>query len=146
MTMLEQAWLDCRSRPTQVLLVEDDPAVRALFETVSRTLNCEIVEACTADAARELLTSRAFDFALLDLKLPDASGTEVFLFLRDRYPDVAAVIFSAYLNDTVVDELSHLGAGLFVPKPTRLDTVVTVLRSLGVRPRVTEESLAAAAI
>ena len=59
----------------EVLLLEDDPPLRRRLAAHLRTLKAEVTEASTIEEARRILRDLRFDFALVDLHLPDGCTT-----------------------------------------------------------------------
>jgi len=59
-----------------VLHIEDDPATRHIVTNILRN-NATISEADTLSKARKILVKQHFDLVILDLLMPDGSGTEL---------------------------------------------------------------------
>src|SRR5207237_7442034 len=68
----------------RILLVDDDPALRALVRMTLPTDGTEVVEAAGADEAVTLLDGSPFDLVLLDWTMPEKSGADVLRTLHDR--------------------------------------------------------------
>jgi len=63
-------------RNVEVLLVDDDPAVRAIFARILRQADIGVLPVASGDAALELLhAGRSFDVIVSDLIMPGLSGT-----------------------------------------------------------------------
>ncbi|WP_324147621.1 hybrid sensor histidine kinase/response regulator [Dyella sp.] len=76
-----------RTKDISVLLVEDHPAIRFVFEQQLRSIGC-LVTACPDGAsALRMFDSNAFDLVLMDCGLPDISGYEVTRAMRKREMD-----------------------------------------------------------
>lgn len=76
-----------RSKDISVLLVEDHPAIRFVFEQQLRSIGC-LVTACPDGAsALRMFDSKPFDLVLMDCGLPDISGYEVTRTIRRREKD-----------------------------------------------------------
>jgi two-component system response regulator MprA len=116
-----------------VLLVEDDPALRA---SVARGLREHGLQVTTAvDGASALATAGAgpgtrFDAVVLDIGLPDSDGRDVCHALRARGIDVPVVFLTA--KDQLTDVLAAFSAGGddHVAKPVHLSELVARLRAL----------------
>jgi two-component system response regulator MprA len=116
-----------------VLLVEDDPALRA---SVARGLREHGLQVTTAvDGASALATAGAgpgtrFDAVVLDIGLPDSDGRDVCHALRARGIDVPVVFLTA--KDQLSDVLAAFSAGGddHVAKPVHLTELVARLRAL----------------
>lgn len=85
----------------KVLLVEDEPEVRAVATTFLRNLGC-VVTAC-ANAEQALLrlgTNARFDLLLTDIALgPGMRGTELAREAQARLPQLAVLLMSGYSAD-----------------------------------------------
>lgn len=124
-------------RPTRVLYVENDPALRGIVGSMLRKKpQLEIVAAC-ADANEVLaqVDPARLDVALLDLALGKSSlnGTELGLVLRERNPNIGIVIFTQHVVPDFVASLPEdiQWGWSFVEKSGDLDIdmLVEVLRS-----------------
>lgn len=84
------------------------------------------VVATAADAAEgeRVVREHRPDLAVVDLALPDRSGTELIASLRLRYPEVAVVALSG--TDDLDDALAALAAGAaaFLPKTSEPDDLL----------------------
>lgn len=100
-----------------MLVVEDDPDIRALVMEVCRLQGHQVLEAATGAEAIELGTSAQADLVIVDWVLPDISGTEVILELRRRGVVSPMIIVTGRSSTT--DEVVGLevGADDFISKP-----------------------------
>ena len=79
------------SRPV-ILIVEDDPAVRAPLERFLVLNGFDALPAESAESAQEMLRRQVIQGAIVDLRLPQGSGREVVLSIP---PPTPVIIFSA---------------------------------------------------
>ncbi len=119
----------------RLLVVEDDPQVRAML---TRALGYEGFEIVTApDAATAMASFRAArpDLLLLDLLLPDDDGVEVCRRLRTAGEQVPILMLTA--RDTVRDRIVGLEAGAddYLVKPFSTAELVARVRALLRRAR-----------
>ena len=109
------------------LLVDDD----ALYlRTLQRSLMRRGIEADTAvDIASALAMARAAppDFAVLDLKLANASGLALIEPLRALRPDMRILLLTGYASVATAVEAIKRGADDYLPKPA---TLAAILRAL----------------
>jgi len=113
-----------------VLAVEDHPVmrlgVRAMLEregfiVVAATATC-------AEALGSLAEARA-DVVLLDLNLPDASGTEAVIRVREAAPAVPIVVFSVEKTPALIRAVVRAGANGYVLKDAPIARVVAALHA-----------------
>jgi two-component system response regulator MprA len=114
----------------RLLVVEDDPQVRAML---TRALGYEGFEVAAApDATTALAELRAAppDLMLLDLLLPDQDGVEVCRRLRAAGDQVPILMLTA--RDTVSDRVAGLEAGAddYLVKPFSTAELVARIRAL----------------
>ncbi|MFI6901238.1 response regulator transcription factor [Nonomuraea sp. NPDC050394] len=119
-------------RPAKVLVVDDEPNIRALL---SQTLRLVSFEVRTAESGAEAISAaRDFepDIVVLDVMLGDFDGFEVARRLGERIP----VLFLT-ARDTVEDRVQGLtlGADDYVAKPFSLEEVVLRIRAILRRSR-----------
>ncbi len=99
-----------------VLIVEDDPAVRNLVAQVLEGEGMHLVEAANGAEADAALRTKQFDLVLLDLKLPDDDGLNILRRLRQR--SMVPVIVLTAQSDEVDQILGlELGADDYIIKP-----------------------------
>jgi two-component system response regulator AtoC len=111
--------------PKQILIVDDDPALRAELARLVRSLDGEPVTCASAAEAIARLGEREIDLCLVDLDLPAAEGTAVVLKARACRPPVATLALTARGAGAV--EALRAGAAEIVAKPfsaTRLTALV----------------------
>ena len=109
-----------------VLVCEDDPAARFVIKRwLSSTLGCTVTDCEDGVQALDLLSSRPFDLAVLDLDLPRLHGIEVVEAVRgsDDVSDLPIVILSHERSQDVVRKLVDLGVSDYLIKPLRAQTV-----------------------
>ncbi|MFG1707727.1 response regulator transcription factor [Nonomuraea sp. M3C6] len=123
-------------RPARVLVVDDEPNIRALLSQTLRLVSFEVRTAATG--AEAVTAAREFqpDIVVLDVMLEDFDGFEVARRLGERIP----VLFLT-ARDGVEDRVQGLtlGADDYVAKPFSLEEVVlrirAILRRSGAKPQ-----------
>ena len=85
--------------PHRILVIDEDPQVLAFIsEFLKRQLGYNVKSAENGEEGLKLALAEKFDLCLIDVKLPDISGSEVYMRLRNEYPDIEA-IFITGLHD-----------------------------------------------
>jgi two-component system response regulator MprA len=123
-----------------VLVVEDDPAVRASLE---RSLVFEGYDVTTAGDGRAALAAvraRRPDAVVLDLGLPRLDGLEVCRRLRADGETVPILMLTARESTEARVRGLDVGADDYLPKPFALEEFLARLRALLRRSSVTERA------
>jgi two-component system response regulator MprA len=112
-----------------VLLVEDDPAVRGAVERALRHAGHQPALATDGVRALEQATSVPYDAVVLDLGLPGLDGLEVCRRLRAAGNQVPVLMLTA--RAAVAERVSGLDAGAddYLVKPFALDELLARLRA-----------------
>ncbi len=103
-----------------ILVVDDDAATREALASGLQRLGHEIHLAGTGVAALDEVRRHPVDLAIIDLKLPDMVGTELFGALRILRPEAIAIMISGHA--TVDEAISALKRGIydFITKDFRM--------------------------
>lgn len=95
----------------KILLVDDDPFSRRLFEDLLRPKGIELVVTANAAEARYAFQSGDFNLAILDQRLPDGNGLDLFAEMRVQRPRQMAILVTGYAD--VRDAVRAVREGLF---------------------------------
>ena len=119
----------------RLLVVEDDPQVRAMLTRALRYEGFEVAAACDGAEALAALRTSPPDLLLLDLLLPDADGVDLCGRLRDAGDPVPILMLTA--RDTVTDRVAGFEAGAddYLVKPFSTAELVARVRALLRRAR-----------
>jgi two-component system cell cycle sensor histidine kinase/response regulator CckA len=111
-----------------ILLVEDEPDVRALLSEVLQEAGYAVREAGSArEAEAAYAASEAIHLVLTDVVLPDRNGRELFESLSGRTPGLRVLFMSGYTDDEVLRQGLPEGVPL-VRKPMRPDELLRIIR------------------
>ena len=114
-----------------ILIVDDEENIRNLLHHILERQGYHCEEAATADQALEQIKNSPVDLVLLDIMMPDQSGTKLLSQIKERYPDIMVIMATATQDmDTAVETIRH-GAYDYITKPFNLDVVIqSVKRAL----------------
>ncbi|GAA1882644.1 response regulator transcription factor [Asanoa iriomotensis] len=119
------------SRPTRVLVVDDEPNICALLSATLRLVDFDVRVATGGFEALTAAEEFAPDLVVLDVMLPDLDGFQVAQRLRSGGGATVPVLFLT-ARDAVEDRISGLtvGADDYVTKPFSLEEVVLRIRAI----------------
>jgi NtrC-family two-component system response regulator AlgB len=101
----------------RVLVVDDEPNIRATLGLCLETIGCTVHRASGAAEALAAATSKPFDLAFVDLRLGSDDGISLTRALLHARPRLYAVLITAYASiDTAVEAIRR-GARDYLAKP-----------------------------
>ncbi len=118
------------SKAMRILLVDDDPDLRAFITLRLREENYAVDTAADGDEARFLAVDHDYDLMILDLGLPKLSGMDVLQRVRQVKPDLPVLVLTG--KAAVGDRVKGLdmGADDYLPKPSSWSELSARLRAL----------------
>ena len=113
----------------KLLLVEDDKTIVLGLEYSLSQEGFNVISCYDSKTALNLIESEKFDFALLDINLPDGNGFDICRRLKEK--DDTPVIFITARDDegSVVMGLD-IGADDYITKPLRIRELQSRIRSV----------------
>jgi two-component system, NarL family, response regulator DevR len=120
--------------PVRTLIVDDHPGARFLIRAIvaDAGVDVEVVgEADGAEKALAQLEELAPDVVVVDARLPRVDGFAAAPLLRARRPEVAVVMCSAMVDDSVRRRALEAGAAAVVSKDRMDELPAAVLRAAG---------------
>ena len=130
------------SRAATMLIVEDEPETASLLETYFRAQGYHVFTAASGEEALSMAQAHSIDLIVLDIRLPDIDGFEVFRQLRaHRRTREIPVIFLTERRERE-SRLTGLemGAHDYIPKPFSLQElrarVQNILRRSRAEPAI----------
>jgi two-component system KDP operon response regulator KdpE len=113
----------------RVLVVDDEPQILRALRTSLRGAGYEVDTAETAEAALAAAAMRPPEAVVLDLVLPDGSGTDVARELRG-WSSAPIIVLSAVGEEREKIAALDAGADDYVTKPVGIDELLARLRAV----------------
>jgi len=127
------------SPAAQVLVIDDEPDLRTLYELTLLREGYRVDSAGSLQEARALLANRRFDVVISDMRLPDGLGLELLQDMaREQRPE-RCVVMTAYGSAENAVEALKAGAFDYLTKPVDLrqfrSVVASAIQGEGAPPR-----------
>jgi two-component system, OmpR family, KDP operon response regulator KdpE len=100
----------------QILVIEDDPAIREVLRVLLQAEQYRVIEAATSARAQIEARSHRPDLLLVDLGLPDGDGLKVIQSVREWSP-IPILVLSARTMEAQKVAALDAGADDYVTKP-----------------------------
>jgi two-component system cell cycle sensor histidine kinase/response regulator CckA len=115
-----------------LLLVEDDPDVRASVRRMLERQGYKVIEAEDGVDAVRVATAHTgdIDLVITDLMMPRLSGRELMGLLNASHPDTPVLFMSGYTDDEVVRRGLLDSHHEFIQKPFSLDDLVRAVQHM----------------
>lgn len=116
-------------RGVKVLLVEDEEALRVLYQRQLEALGCVVVSAANAAAALTLCdTIDRPDLLLTDVVLPgDKNGKVLAVEVQERFGDIPVLYMSGFTENAIIHDGKLDVGSLLLQKPFTLETLTTMV-------------------
>ncbi len=111
----------------QVLVVDDDPAIRMALRMVLEDAGHHVEEAESGDRALERLDAGRLDVVLLDLAMPGLPGLDTLLRIRETAPDLGVIVVSGEATLANAIKAGQRGAYDFIEKPPDRERLLAVV-------------------
>src|SRR6185503_13996129 len=110
-----------------MLVVDDDDVFRERLAQALRQRGQEVVTAADGEAAMRVAASGKLASAIVDLRMPGMSGTELLPHLLRLQPQLRVVVLTGYGSIASAVEAMRLGAHNYVSKPADADDVLAAV-------------------
>jgi two-component system response regulator RegA len=130
-----------------VLIVEDDKRLMHCLTLAMEARGFEVMNAESVFNAIVQINLRAPEYAVVDLRLGDGCGLDVISALKERQPDVHAIILTGYGNIATAVRAVKLGAVDYLTKPADMDDIISIpFAPKGVRTEAPSRPMSAAQV
>ncbi|MGR4867856.1 sigma-54-dependent transcriptional regulator [Variovorax sp. LARHSF232] len=117
------------ARPAQILVVDDEPDLRTLYELTLLREGYRVEAAGTVAEAWQALQAQRFDAVITDMRLPDGLGMELLHRIQQAQRSERCVVMTAYGSAENAVEALKAGAFDYLTKPVDLKQFRAVVAS-----------------
>ncbi len=116
------------SEERKVLVVDDSPLTRLVVMRILEKAGYVAKGASSVKRALEMVKKEDFDYAIIDLELPDGNGIELLKEIKKHIPKIRVAILTT--SDTLDNRLAaeKTGADAFLSKAEDIDRILTFMK------------------
>ncbi len=120
--------MDTFKNPIRMLLVDDEEEFLLATSQALGRRGFEVTAAPNGVTALDKVASEPFDVVVLDVKMPDISGLEVFNQIRARLPHIPVILLTGHPSIDDAFTTSKQGIADYLSKPVDLDELARKAR------------------
>ena len=112
----------------RIIIIDDDKSIRQVLKTI---LEQEGYTVDTADTGKQAIlktNEKAYNLALIDMRLPDIDGIDLVLKIKDTTPRMRKIIVTGYPTIQNAMEAVNRQADAFILKPFDVERVLQTIR------------------
>jgi len=121
--------LSSTPRPAQILVIDDEPDLRTLYELTLLREGYRVEAAGSVSEAWQHLEAGRFDAVITDMRLPDGQGMEIIHRIQKEQRSERCVVMTAYGSAENAVEALKAGAFDYLTKPVDLKQFRAVVAS-----------------
>ncbi len=115
----------------KILIVDDEPLMRLSMADALEAVGHDVHAAATGTEGVDLVSKRAFDLVITDLRLPGADGLTVLKVTKETHPQTEVVVITAHGSvETAVGAMKS-GAFDYITKPFQMDELLLIVERAG---------------
>ncbi len=123
-----------------ILIVDDEQSQRIILSGFLKQKGYNLFEASSGDEALKIIENNLIDIVLSDYKMPEMNGIELLKKIKERNPEIAVVIITAF--GTIEDAVKAMKEGAFdyLTKPVELDELEFIISRISERQQLISEN------
>jgi PAS domain S-box-containing protein len=115
----------------RVLVADDDLAVCHSVAEILRGAGSDVTTVASGREAEVELTHATYDLVLSDVVMPDVDGYDLYMHVREHYPELPVVLMTAFFydRDHIIKRAKVAGlAGVLFKKPVDPERLIATVR------------------
>jgi PAS domain S-box-containing protein len=123
-----------------ILMVDDEAMILDTSQQLLTRLGYTVLKAQSGHEALEKYGSvlDSVDLAIIDMIMPEMSGRELYMRIKEIRPDIKTLLCSGYSMNEIAQEIMDKGCDGFLQKPFTLNQLSRIVREI-IRPDTTTD-------
>ncbi len=113
----------------RILVVDDELSMREFLSILLEREGYDVTVAASAQEALRIMESALFDLVLSDVNMPGLSGIELLASIKEKSPETAVLMLTAFSAADQAVEAMKLGAYDYVCKPFKNEEIKQLVRN-----------------
>ncbi|MBN4054392.1 sigma-54-dependent Fis family transcriptional regulator, partial [Nitrospira defluvii] len=123
-----------------ILIVDNEKSMREFLAIVLKKEGYRCATAEDGERALKIVEKNQFDLVLSDIKMPKVDGIELLKTLKERSPETAVVMMTAFASTETAIEAMKEGAYDYLTKPFQIDEVKIIIKNVLERKSLQSEN------
>lgn len=112
----------------KILIVDDDFTTSIILEKFLIKSGFSVTKADSAIKGSEIIKNEQFPIVITDINMPEISGLDFLLWIKENYPDTYVIVITGYGTDEIKDFVTKKGALNYFVKPVNLKKLLELIR------------------
>jgi DNA-binding NtrC family response regulator len=122
--------MDVNNSLIRLLLVDDEEEFLVATSQALGRRGFEVTAAPNGVTALEMVRKKTFDVIVLDVKMPDISGPDVFNQIRNYLPEIPVILLTGHPSVADAFTTSKRGIAAYISKPVDMDELAKRARQV----------------
>jgi DNA-binding NtrC family response regulator len=114
-------------KTARILVVDDDEGIRKTMNVILKDEGYTVDFAATAKEAIQKTKDKAFNLALIDIRLPDIGGIELLRLMKDTVPRVRKIIVTGFPSMQNAINAVNNNADAYLTKPVNPEKLLKTI-------------------
>lgn len=114
---------------TRILVVDDELSMREFISILLEREGYEVLTAADAATALSRLAASDIDLVISDVQMPGLNGLELLAKIKERTPETAVLLITAFSTAGQAVEAMKLGAYDYLAKPFKVDEIKILVQN-----------------
>jgi signal transduction histidine kinase len=128
------------SQASKILIIDDDWGTCEMISDVLRLKGYSVETAGLGQEGLEMLRSRPFNAAIVDIKLPDISGVDLLWVMKEASPGIEVIFITGHASLTSAIQAVSGNAFAYLTKPFETNHLLTTLDKALEKQRLATEN------
>ncbi|MCX8085006.1 MAG: PAS domain S-box protein, partial [Calditerrivibrio sp.] len=111
-----------------ILLVDDDETLLHSIESSIKNRGANVFSAHDYWAAVDIISKNDIDVAVIDYKLGEETGLDLYKFIKETYPKIKVILISGYPKDEIKKDPDFNRRFFFLSKPFDTNKLINLIR------------------